>query len=48
MGIVEITGHDGGKIRDHLNTHSLDEVIAVQKRQSENFAARVARLPLKS
>ncbi len=43
MGIVELTGHDRGKIRDHINTHTIEEVFAVQKRLSENYAARVAR-----
>jgi hypothetical protein len=48
MGCVEVTAHDGGKIREHLNTHTLEEAIAVQKRLSDGYAARVARTPLRS
>lgn len=43
MGIVELTGHDRGKIREHLNTHTMEEVHAVQKRIADNYSARVAR-----
>lgn len=43
MGVVELTGHDRGAIREHLNTHTAAELVAVQTRLAENHAARVAK-----
>ena len=32
FGIVEVTAHDRGLIREHVNTHTYDEVTEAQKR----------------